>query len=88
MTPLRPWFIILFIGLASLFAAKPAQASCIDSVRLNIRSVQCFGLRNGAIVIDSVYGGEKPFYFSIDGLSFSTRPVFEDLKQVLLDICL
>jgi hypothetical protein len=79
MTPLRPWFKLLFIGIALLVTAKTAQASCVDSVRLNIRSVQCYGLRNGAIIIDSVYGGEKPFYFSIDGLSFSTRPVFEDL---------
>lgn len=69
----------MFIGIALLVTAEAARASCVDSVRLTIRSVQCHGLRNGAILIDTVYGGEKPFYYSTDGLTFSTRPLFEDL---------
>lgn len=79
MTPLRPWFKLLFIGIAVFLFTKPSYASCVDSVQIKIRSVQCYGLRNGAIIIDTVYGGEKPFYYSADGLTYSTRPLFEDL---------
>lgn len=56
-----------------------ASGACVDSVRLSIQPVQCFGLRNGLIRIDTVFGGIRPFYFSIDGQTFSTRPEFESL---------
>lgn len=51
----------------------------MDSVWLDVKSVQCYGLRNGVIRIDTVFGGEKPFYYSIDGQSFSTNPTFDRL---------
>lgn len=41
--------------------------------------MQCNGLRNGIIHVDSIFGGESPYYFSLDGQSFSTRPVFDRL---------
>jgi len=70
---------VIFIFV--LIYATPTEASgaCVDSVRLTIQPVQCFGLRNGLIRIDTVFGGERPFYFSIDGQTFSTRPEFESL---------
>ncbi len=55
------------------------SAACVDSALINARPVQCYGLRNGAISIDSVYGGEFPLYYSIDGQSFSTNRFFENL---------
>jgi hypothetical protein len=52
---------------------------CIDSVHISVKPVQCHGLRNGAIRVDSVFGGVAPFYFSLDGTSYSTRPEFDHL---------
>lgn len=52
---------------------------CIDSVHISVKPVQCHGLRNGVIRVDSVFGGSAPFYFSLDGVSYSTRPEFDHL---------
>lgn len=65
---------ILF--LVSMFQ-PPLQAACIDSVHVNVQAVQCFGLRNGVINISEVFGGKAPFYYSLDGQSYSTRPKFD-----------
>jgi hypothetical protein len=74
-------FIILCLGRATgLFSA------CIDSVRIEVKAVQCFGMRNGEIHIDTVFGGVRPFYFSNDGNTFSTRPVFDFLWAGNYDI--
>jgi len=56
-----------------------AEASEIDSVRTIVTPVRCFGLRNGEIHVDSVYGGEKPYFYSIDGQTFTTNPDFDRL---------
>lgn len=56
-----------------------ATADCVDSVRWSVEPVQCNGLRNGFLYIDSVFGGNPPYYFSLDGQSFSTRPTFDRL---------
>lgn len=78
MTPPRLLYACFFtIGLSLQSAVL--YGICVDSIRVIIQPVQCFGLRNGAIIIDTVYGGEKPFYYSLDGQSFSTRPVMESL---------
>jgi hypothetical protein len=61
-------------------------AGCIDSIRLDIKAVQCFGMRNGEIRVDTVFGGVRPFYYSIDGQTFSTRPVFDFLWAGNYDI--
>ncbi len=66
---------LLFLSLQKINANPP----CPDSVRLNVHSVQCYGLRNGIIEVDTVYGGIRPFYFSIDGQTFSTNPIFDHL---------
>lgn len=63
----------------SLLMAHIALASGIDSVRTIVTPVQCFGLRNGVIQVDSVFGGEKPYFYSIDGQSFTTNPIFDRL---------
>lgn len=55
-------------------------ASCADSVRFDITPASCFDQRDGKVRIDTVFGGEKPFYYSIDGQNFSTNPVFDRLK--------
>lgn len=59
------------------FTAAIARAGCVDSVHIKIRPVQCHGLRNGAVEVIEVFGGDAPYYFSIDGKSFSTRPVLD-----------
>ncbi len=70
-----------FIKACILLAFSPAlHASCIDSVHCTIVPVQCFDMRDGEITIDSVFGGKLPYYFSIDGQSYSTRPFFDHLK--------
>lgn len=74
VTRLRFLFLLVFSPLAVF-----AQTNCLDSVRLDIQPVQCFGLRNGGIVIDKVFGGQAPYYFSLDGIAYSTRPEFDQL---------
>ena len=68
-----PVSLLLFCCQESSFAA------CVDSIDLEIHSVECYGLRNGFIKVSAVYGGEKPFYYSIDGQSFSTNSAFDRL---------
>lgn len=57
----------------------PAIAAEIDSIHVTITPVQCFGLRNGAIQVDTVFGGVKPFFYSLDGQTFTTNPTFDRL---------
>lgn len=64
-------FTILCTGIGAV--------ACVDSINYEATPVQCNGLRNGKIEITAVYGGNGPYYFSIDNQSFSTRPVFESL---------
>ena len=68
--------LILVLGSS---CALLAQMNCIDSVEINTISVQCNTFRNGSISIASVNGGTPPYYYSIDGTTFSTRPEFEFL---------
>lgn len=68
-----------FLCLLCCCFGKIAFADCVDSVSLTIRPVHCNGLRDGYIQVDTVFGGESPYYFSLDGQSFSTRPVFDHL---------
>lgn len=67
--------IILFLFPALTYLS----ATCIDSIHYRIKPVQCNGLRNGELRIDTVYGSSGPFYFSIDGQTFSTNPHFDQL---------
>lgn len=59
------------------FLAPDISAGCLDSVHLKVVQVQCHGMRNGVIEVTEVFGGTAPFYFSLDGQSYSTRPVFD-----------
>lgn len=72
-------FLLLLLIHLTNFASNLTVTDCLDSLHVTVKPVQCFGLRNGAIYIDSVYGGKAPFYFSLDGHSFSTRPEFDRL---------
>ncbi len=72
---LRPISVLALFFWAQSFAL----AACVDSIELDIHSVQCYGLRNGIIRVSAVFGGEKPFYYSIDGQAFSTNPLFDRL---------
>jgi hypothetical protein len=56
-----------------------ARSTEVDSIHTVITPVQCHGLRNGMIQVDTVFGGEKPFYYSLDGQSFTTNPIFDRL---------
>lgn len=60
-----------------LFVSYWGRADCIDTVLLNVKPVQCFGLRNGVIEVTEVTGNYPPYYFSLDGKTYSTRPVFD-----------
>ncbi len=53
--------------------------ACVDSLKYKVEPVQCFGLRNGKIVVNKVFGGTAPYFFSLDGQSFSTNPEFDHL---------
>lgn len=52
---------------------------CIDMAQIETVPVQCYSFRDGMILIDSVSGGNPPYYYAIDGTTFSTRPVFDRL---------
>lgn len=73
--------LLRFSVAALLFFCSFAKmsAACVDSILLHIQPVQCYGLRNGLISVDTVFGGERPFYYSMDGQTFSTRPEFDRL---------
>ncbi|MFN0014636.1 MAG: gliding motility-associated C-terminal domain-containing protein [Saprospiraceae bacterium] len=62
-----------------LFSMLPAAAyaGCTDSVHVTVNPVQCHGLRNGVIEVKEIFGGTDPYYFSLDGQTYSTRPVFD-----------
>lgn len=68
--------IFLFCTLMGFFA----HAGEVDSLRTMVTHVQCFGLRNGMIHVDTVFGGEKPYFYSLDGQTFTTNPTFERLR--------
>lgn len=70
---LYPNLILLLL----LFVSYWGRANCIDTVILNVKPVQCFGLRNGEIEVTEVTGKNPPYYFSLDGQSYSTRPIFD-----------
>lgn len=69
----------LGFSLLCFFTGFLAKASGVDSVRTIVTPVQCYGLRNGKIHVDTVFGGEKPFYYSLDGQTFTTNPTFDHL---------
>jgi hypothetical protein len=52
---------------------------CFDSVHIRVDPVQCASFRNGLITIDSVFGGQAPYFYSIDNQTFSTRAEFDRL---------
>jgi len=71
-----------FLRLTLLFLLIPTsftvlRAGCIDSLHIHVQPVKCHGLRNGVIEISEVFGGKTPFYYSLDGKTYSTRPVFD-----------
>lgn len=68
-------FTLFFLLFQSSFGAL--HAGCIDSVHWEVQAVKCNGLRNGVIEIVKVYSEQPPFYYSLDGQSYSTRPVFD-----------
>ena len=70
--PLRILILILLLSVSFW-----GRANCVDTVLLNVKPVQCFGLRNGMIEVTEVHGYYPPFYFSLDGQTYSTRPVFD-----------
>lgn len=42
-------------------------------------SATCFGAQDGSVLLNSVSGGTPPYSFSIDGIQFTTVPLFEGL---------
>lgn len=66
--PLFPLFFIFVVAYGQ------------DSIQLKVTPVQCYGLRNGSIEVVEVFWGTAPFYYSLDGQSYSTRPVFDLLR--------
>jgi len=53
------------------------QLGCIEFANIESSPVQCNSFRNGTIEIKEVVGGTPPYYYSIDGSTYSTRPIFD-----------
>jgi len=70
----RPYHIIIFFLLS-----YTSGNACVDSLWYKAEPVQCYGLRNGKIIVKKVFGGTAPYFYSIDGQSFSTNPEFDHL---------
>lgn len=64
---------------ALLIGLFPAVFACVDSAWIRVVPVSCNGLRDGAVIIDSVFGGDTPYYFTINGKYKTTRPKFDRL---------
>jgi hypothetical protein len=75
------WFRSWSVGLMLCYITTGIAQSgaCFDTIIIKVQDVKCFSHRDGLIRIDSVHGGDIPFYFSLDGETFSTRPEFERL---------
>lgn len=52
---------------------------CIDSIFCAVTPVLCNGLRTGEFRVVYIEGGTAPFYYSLDGVNFSTNPLFDRL---------
>ena len=74
-----PYLHRYFLRLLFCFCGHLTFADCVDSLWLTVQPVRCNGLRNGLVRIDSAFGGKPPYYYSLDGQSFSTRPSFDHL---------
>lgn len=73
-------FIHSFLLVASfVVGGMSLKGQGVDSIRTLITPVQCHGYRNGIIHIDTVFGGNSPFYFSLDSESYTTNPTFDRL---------
>lgn len=75
MYPLVKSFSLFLV----LFGLSLESSACVDSVWYQIDTVRCNGSRDGGIMVTKVFGGQEPYYFSIDGQSFSTNPSFDHL---------
>jgi hypothetical protein len=70
---LVPFLLFIF----SCCVQVAAQSGCVQSATVTATPVQCNSFRNGSIEITNVVGGLFPYYYSIDGATFSTRPAFD-----------
>lgn len=75
-----PLCIPFFTAYFLLGFCAGLRAGCVDSLHISLENVQCKGFRNGKVLVTAVFGGQPPYYFSLDGVNFSTRPEFEFLK--------
>jgi hypothetical protein len=72
--------IFVFFALwSAFFGMAPLAAQGPDSVSVLVTPVQCYGLRNGAIKVEAVFGGALPYSYSLDGISYTTNPLFDRL---------
>ena len=55
------------------------SASPIDSVAYSVTPPGCDGELNGEVVIDSVFGGEGPYFFAFNSDFFSDRTRYSNL---------
>ena len=60
-------------------ALNTSPQDCIDSMHIDVEPVSCYGLRDGYIEVDSIFGGTSPYYYSLDGISFTTHATFDRL---------
>jgi hypothetical protein len=70
------YFVVLFLLYG---CSNSVLAQCIQDAQITAEPVQCYSFRNGTITIEGVAGGTPPYYYSIDGTTFSTRAFFEFL---------
>ena len=60
-------------------AVVTADLDIPQEVELEIISPLCFGDYNGSIEVMEVIGGEAPYFYSIDGNTFTEYPLFSNL---------
>ena len=48
--------------------------------------ISCYGMNDGAIIINSVSGGQGPYLFSLNGAPFSQTSVFTQLEPATYDL--
>lgn len=71
--------LLNYLLLLSCLCQSSKGYACVDSIWTQVAEVKCYGLRDGKISVTKVFGGQAPYYFSLDGASFSTNPVFKTL---------
>jgi PKD-like domain/CHU_C Type IX secretion signal domain len=66
-------------GCTSSMTTEVSDPDYPDSLLIDIRSISCFGKKDGELQLGQVFGGEGPFVYSIDGGPYYNTSLYRNL---------